>query len=232
MSRSIRMFEIIQLLRNATRPMTAERIGELLEVSKRTAYRDIAALKSMRVPIDGEAGIGYVMRPGFDLPPLAFTSDEVEAIVVGLALLRRTGDIGLQNAAEQVAQKIDAVLPAGSNSTVNHSGLEVSSWKGARPSGGLMSKLRQAIREEERLEITYSDAAGDVTKRRVKPLAIIYYIEVELLAAWCELRSDFRHFRVDRIVKHTTIGGSFSDEMPHLRSSWLEQRNAANLELM
>lgn len=231
MSRSIRMFEIIQLLRNATRPMTAKRIGELLEVSKRTAYRDIAALKSMRVPIDGEAGIGYIMRPGFDLPPLAFTSDEVEAIVVGLALLKRTGDVGLQNAAEQVAQKIDAVLPEGASSTANNSGLEISSWMGATSSGDVMSKLRHAIREEERLEITYSDANGDITKRTVKPLAIIYYIEVELLAVWCELRSDFRHFRVDRIIKQNAIGGSFSDEMPQLRSSWLEQRNAADPEL-
>lgn len=230
MSRSIRMFEIIQLLRNSTQPMTAERIGELLEVSKRTAYRDIAALKSMRVPIDGEAGIGYIMRPGFDLPPLAFTSEEVEAIVVGLALLKRTGDIGLQNAAEQVAHKIDAVLPEGVVSPVNNSGLEVSHWMGATPSGDIMSKLRQAIREEERLEIMYSNANGDVTKRRVKPLAIIYYIEVELLAVWCELRSDFRHFRVDRIVKLNSLGERFSDEMPQLRSLWLEQRNAASSE--
>lgn len=227
MSRSIRMFEIIQLLRNTTHPMTAERIGELLEVSKRTIYRDISALKSMRVPIDGEAGIGYIMRPGFDLPPLAFTSEEVEAIVVGLALLKRTGDIGLQNAAEQVAYKIDAVLPEGAISPVNKSGLEVSSWLGATPSGDIMSKLRQAIREEDQLEIMYSNANGDITKRRVKPLAIIYYIEVELLAVWCELRSDFRHFRVDRILKLNSMGKRFSDEMPQLRNLWLEKRNSA-----
>ncbi|PHR96922.1 MAG: transcriptional regulator [Blastopirellula sp.] len=172
------------------------------------------------------------MRPGFDLPPLAFTSEEIEAIVVGLALLKRTGDVGLQNAAEQVAQKIDAVLPEDANSTIDNSGLEVSSWMGATPSGNVMSKLRQAIREEAQLEITYSDANGEVTKRKVKPLAVIYYIEVELLAAWCDLRADFRHFRVDRIVGLTDTNKEFSDEMPQLRSSWLEKRKTANSELM
>ena len=99
MSRSNRMFEIIQLLRSAERPMTAHDLAEALEVVTRTIYRDIAALQAMKVPIEGEAGIGYVMRAGFDLPPLMFTTEEVEAIVVGLALLRRTGDIGLQAAA-------------------------------------------------------------------------------------------------------------------------------------
>ena len=111
MSRSSRMFEIIQLLRAADGPLTAEAMAGTLEVTKRTVYRDIAALQAMRVPIDGEAGVGYVMRPGFDLPPLMFTAEEVEAIVVGLALLGRTGDGGLVAAAERAGHKISEVLP-------------------------------------------------------------------------------------------------------------------------
>lgn len=228
MSRSIRMFEIIQLLRNAAAPLTAKRIGELLEVSKRTAYRDIAALKSMRVPIDGEAGVGYIMRPGFDLPPLAFTSDEIEAIVVGLALLNRTGDTGLQNAAEQVAKKLNDVLPEGSASTLTNTQLHVSNWLASPSSGTTMSKLRRAIREEECFEITYSNVDGNISRRTIKPLAIIYYTEVELLAGWCELRSDFRHFRVDRIKKLKLTGVSFSEEALQLRNLWLEHHAVAS----
>ena len=116
MSRSDRMFEIIQLLRRAEKPMTAQALADALEVVPRTIYRDIAVLQGMRVPIEGEAGIGYVMRRGFDLPPLMFTAEEVEAIVVGLALLRRTGDLGLQAAAGRVSGKIAEVLPARSRS--------------------------------------------------------------------------------------------------------------------
>src|ERR1700687_1998827 len=113
MSRSNRMFEIIQLLRSAHGPMTSNELAEPCEVAPRTIYRDIASLQAMRVPIAGEAGIGYVMRAGFDLPPLMFTTEEVEAIVVGLALLQRTGDVGLQGAAETIGAKIAAVLPGG-----------------------------------------------------------------------------------------------------------------------
>ncbi len=105
------MFEIIQLLRSANSPLTAHNIASELEVSKRTVYRDMATLQAMRVPVEGEAGLGYVMRPGYDLPPLNFTSDEIEAVIVGLAMLGRTGDAGLQSAARSVEQKIGTVLP-------------------------------------------------------------------------------------------------------------------------
>ena len=111
MNRSTRMFEIIQLLRSTKRSLTAQQLAESLEVTKRTIYRDIVALQGMRVPIDGEAGVGYIMRPGFDLPPLMFTTEEVEAIAVGLSLLGRTGDTALETAAKNVVRKISDVLP-------------------------------------------------------------------------------------------------------------------------
>lgn len=227
MSRSMRMFEIIQLLRNASSPMTAQKIGELLEVSKRTAYRDIAALKAMRVPIDGEAGIGYIMRPGFDLPPLAFAPDEIEAIIVGLALLQRTGDTGLQLAAARVAMKINDVLPDDVTPQNEDPTLHVSSWMTAQPTGQKTGILRRAIREEECVRLTYQDLSEELTERVVKPLAVLYYIEVVLLAAWCELRCDFRHFRIDRINKLEVTGTHFTGEGLHLRKTWQEHNRLA-----
>ncbi len=222
MSRSIRMFEIIQLLRNADAPLTANDIANRLEVTKRTIYRDIAALQAMRVPIEGEAGVGYVMRPGFDLPPLMFTAEEVEAIVVGLALLGRTGDAGLQSAAASAGQKIGAVLPGDGEHDLKDWPLYTSNWNAIPPSRVDLRILRKAIREEEKVRLTYSDAEGKRTQRTVTPLAILYHIEVVVLAAWCELRSDFRHFRVDRIVDFKPVGTQLAGEAKLLGARWRE----------
>ena len=186
MSRSDRMFEIIQLLRRAEKPTTAQALADALEVVPRTIYRDIAVLQGMRVPIEGEAGIGYVMRRGFDLPPLMFTAEEVEAIVVGLALLRRTGDLGLQAAAGRVSGKIAEVLPR--DRDLDDPPLYVSRWGSAPPEGVDLQMIRRAIREEEKLWIAYEDSAARRSERTVKPLAILYYIEVVVLTAWCEMR--------------------------------------------
>src|SRR3954470_14693003 len=126
MGRSNRMFEVIQVLRGTRKALTAQDLAERLEVNKRTIYRDIVALQAMRIPIEGEAGIGYIMRRGFDLPPLMFDADEVEAIVVGLALLQRTGDRGLQTAAASVGAKIADVLPQETGRSISGTALHVS----------------------------------------------------------------------------------------------------------
>ena len=225
MSRATRMFEIIQLLRSAKNPVTAQEIGNTLEISKRTAYRDIAALQSMRIPIDGEAGIGYIMRPGFDLPPLAFDSDEIEAIIVGLALLARTRDTGLQRAAKRVAGKIGDSLPDQAKSDFNNKALHVSNWNSLPDAATDMGQLRRAIRSEEKLQITYTNANNQRSKRLILPLAIIYYIDVIVLTAWCELRADFRHFRIDRLSKCQLTGSFFSGEGNRLRNSWSKQHS-------
>ena len=225
MSRSLRMYEVIQLLRSASAPMTAQAIGDALEVSKRTAYRDIAALQSMRVPIDGEAGIGYIMRPGFDLPPLAFSSEEIEAIVVGLALLRRTGDTGLQRAAQQVANKINEVIPNEDKTQFNTETLHVSGWNAIPSSTIEINRLRRAIRDEKKLKLAYIDAENNHTRRIIWPLAIVYYIDVIILAAWCELRSDFRHFRIDRSQEFKQTTENFRDKGNQLRRSWRAQHD-------
>jgi predicted DNA-binding transcriptional regulator YafY len=222
-SRSTRMFEIIQMLRSADAPLTAQAIASGLEVNKRTVYRDMAALQAMRVPIEGEAGIGYVMRPGFDLPPLMFTGEEVEAIAVGLAMLGRTGDAGLQSAAVSAGQKIGAVLPGDGGHDLKNQPLFASNWTAVLQSPVDLRFLRKAIREEEKIRLTYSDAEDARTHRTVMPLALVYYIEVVVLAAWCELRSDFRHFRADRIIDYEPTGTCFAGESEALRVRWREQ---------
>ncbi len=225
MSRSLRMYEVIQLLRSAAKPMTAHAIGEVLGVSKRTVYRDITALQSMRVPIDGEAGVGYIMRPGFDLPPLAFSSVEIEAIVVGLALLQRTGDTGLQRAAQGVANKINDVMADTEKTQLTNETLHVSGWNAIPASTIEIDCIRRAIRDEEKLQLVYSDAEKNQTRRLILPLAILYYIDVIILAAWCELRTDFRHFRIDRLQEFTPTREYFIGRGDPLRQTWREHHD-------
>jgi predicted DNA-binding transcriptional regulator YafY len=222
-ARSDRLFEIIQSLRGAAAPMTSRQLASALEVTPRTIYRDIAALQAMRVPIAGEAGVGYVMRAGYDLPPLMFTADEVEAIVVGLSLLRRTGDVGLQAAASRAGDKIAEILPDGAEHGLGSLPLYVASGGAAPPTRVDLRRLRRAIRSEEKLRIAYEDAQARVTERTIKPLALLYYIEVIVLAAWCELRGAFRHFRADRVVACAATGERFPSEGEKLRAVWRQQ---------
>jgi len=203
--------------------MTSHELAQALEVVPRTIYRDIAALQAMRVPIEGEAGIGYVMRAGFDLPPLMFTTEEVEAIVVGLALPRRTGDLGLQSAADGVCSKIAEVLPDDRDRDLADWPLYVSGWGAGAPRRVDLRVPRGAIREEEKLRITYEDSESRRTRRVIKPLALLYYVEVVVLSAWCELRRALRHFRADRIVDCKATGQRFPGEGDKLRAIWREQ---------
>src|SRR5882672_10427526 len=158
MRRADRLFDIIQTLRVAKDPMTAATLAEKLEVTVRTVYRDIAALQAGRVPIEGAAGIGYVLRRGFDLPPLMFTADEIDAIAVGARLVRRLRDPGLQDAADSVLAKITTVLPDALRPRVISAPFYVSDGQAEAPTGIDLSDLRYAIRETRKLRITYADA--------------------------------------------------------------------------
>ncbi len=223
MNRSTRLFEIIQLLRSSRRSLTAQEIADSLEVTKRTIYRDIVALQSMRVPIDGEAGVGYILRPGFDLPPLMFTAEEVEAIAVGLSLLGRTGDPGLAKAAESVVRKISDVLPEENPYGLLNQTVFTSSWHTIPESVIDPGLLRQAIRDEIKLEIEYRDQQEAKSTRVIQPLALVYYVDALILATWCELRSAYRHFRVDRIKQCRITDQGFKESGGMLRQSWREQ---------
>ncbi|MGE0210216.1 MAG: helix-turn-helix transcriptional regulator [Parvibaculaceae bacterium] len=220
MGRSSRLFEIIQILRRAGAPVPARALAETLEVSQRTVYRDIVSLQAMRVPIEGEAGVGYVMRAGFDLPPLMFTAEEIEAIVVGLSLISRTGDADLQSAAGRVAHKIAEVLPDAADGRMQGSPLHVSRWSAIPASGVAYRAMRQAIREERKLHFIYQDAEARRTERTVRPIALVYYVDSVVLAAWCELREDFRHFRADRMSACEASGSLFRGEGERLRAEW------------
>ena len=215
-----RMFEVIQILRAAGKPMTGAALAERLEVSQRTVYRDIAALQAMHIPIEGEAGVGYVMRRGYDLPPLNFDGEEVEALRVGLMLLARTGDSALQQAGRRISAKIDALQK-------NEDWLVVAPWGVPLddPGKGCVSKadVRDAIRQSRKLRLTYRDAANEETVRIVRPVALIYHVEVVMLAAWCELRRGFRHFRMDRVWACEALEDTFGDQADTLRALWSEQ---------
>jgi len=211
-----RLFEIIQILRGARSPVVAVRLAEQLEVSVRTIYRDISTLQSMRIPVAGEPGIGYVLQRGYDLPPINFDIEEAEAISVGLSMLARTGDVGLKRAAERAARKLNAATPLSE-------ALLTSSW--GAPDQGLLPEIRTAIREERALQIVYGDDAGSLTRRKILPVALIYYAEVAVLAAWCRLRKDFRHFRPDRMHECIPLDEWFQGEGGSLRRAWEESRS-------
>lgn len=215
MGRSVRMFEIIQLLRNSDTPCTAQQIAEDLEVTKRTVYRDIASLQALRVPIEGEAGVGYIMLSGFDLPPINFDVDEAEAITVGLAMITRTGDKGLKRTARSAAQKLADATPLSST-------LFASSWGAEEPKSIDLSEVRKAIREEQKLKITYIRADCIKSERTILPIAIAYHSDAIVLAGWCALRNDFRHFRPDRISSYRILPETFLGEGDRLRQEWIK----------
>lgn len=221
--RSSRLFEIIQILRCADAPVAAHVIAESLEVTKRTIYRDIVTLQATGVPIEGAAGIGYVMRSGYNLPPLMFTAEEVEAVVVGLSLLGRTGDAGLQSAAMSVSQKIADVVPRHASRPFKEASLLVSRWNVVPASAIDYRAMRAAIRDERKLLLRYRDAEERSTERTICPIALVYYVDSVILAAWCDLRVDFRHFRVDRIEAFQPIDDFFKGEGAELRAKWRSQ---------
>ena len=213
MRRTDRLFEIIQILRSESRVITANEMAQRLEVSVRTVYRDIQTLQGMRTPIEGEAGVGYMMRQGYDLPALNFSADEIEAIVVGLSLVAQTGDKGLKKAAEQVSNKIDAVRG-------HYESLQVSNREALVPQAVSPEVIRSAIRSEQKLDIRYRDENNNESERRVKPLAIIYYVHAMLLVSWCEMRKDFRHFRIDRMLACEETEAFFRHQGDSLREQW------------
>jgi predicted DNA-binding transcriptional regulator YafY len=222
MPRMDRLFDIIQLLRLASRPVTATAMAAELEVTPRTVYRDIAILQARRIPIEGAVGLGYMLRRGFDLPALMFTEDEVEAIAVALRLLRRTGDPGLMDAARGVAGKLAIAMPKGLRDQFANSAFRVSSH-GAPPSSiGDLALVRRAIRQSKKLRIDYVSANGEPSARTVCPIAMEYYIEATLVCAWCELRQDYRHFRSDRIRRVRLLEVGFAGKARILRAGWIE----------
>jgi predicted DNA-binding transcriptional regulator YafY len=221
MRKASRLFEIIQILRLARKPVTAAEIAARLEVTVRSIYRDIGALQAMRVPVEGERGIGYILRPGFDLPPLMFSIEETEAVVLALALLERTGDNELRAAALRVGDKIAAAVPPPLRQTLSARALHAWGSVPRAPEGIDLATVRRAIRDEEMLEIDYRDEYARATERRIRPIALIYYSETANIVAWCDMRSAIRNFRADRVEACETTGAFFRGDGDRLRQLWI-----------
>ena len=220
MPRSDRLFDIIQRLRTASKPTTAAMLAEELEVTERTVYRDIATLQARRVPIEGAAGVGYVLRKGFDLPPLMFTIDEVEAIAVGARLVRRLKDPALQQAADAVLAKMSVVVPERLRPHIADAPFYVSPGMAADAEGADLAEIRAAIRDSAKLYISYADEQGRRTNRTIWPIAMAYYVDVTLVGAWCELRADYRNFRVERIQSSRVLDEHFDQDNGRLFREW------------
>ncbi|TYR34602.1 YafY family transcriptional regulator [Mesorhizobium microcysteis] len=211
MRRADRLFQIVQHLRGG-RLVTARMLGERLEVSERTIYRDIADLQSTGVPIDGEAGVGYLMREGFDLPPLMFTRDEIVALVAGARMVRAFGGAQMARAAEEALVKIGAVLPDQEKARIARTEIHMPDWVVSDEQRKLIDLLERAVDARDVLAIDYSDEAGKASKREIRPLGLWFWGKVWTLVAWCELRDDFRAFRIDRIAGTVSAGRTFRHE--------------------
>ena len=205
MRRADRLFQIVQLLRGG-RLTTAKTLSDKLEVSERTIYRDIADLIGSGVPIDGEAGVGYLMRAGYDLPPLMFTTAEITALVAGARLIRAWGGVAMAEAAQEALVKIDAFLPEEARDRA--AAVPVHAMSMPEMNDELrwrIDALDAATEAHNRLRLSYADAEGAATERDVRPLGLWFWGKVWTLVGWCELRNDFRMFRIDRIKGMETL---------------------------
>ena len=220
MRRADRLFQIIQILRRGRGPHTAERIAEELETSKRTVYRDIAALLGQRVPIRGEAGVGYVLEHGFDLPPLALTPDEIEAAVLGVQWVAVHGDPVLARAAEDLRAKLMASVPERLRPLLLDPAVRPNPFRRATADVLDLTQVRAAIHAGRKLRLRYSDVDGQATERTVWPIAIGYLDYARMLVAWSELRADFRHFRADRVIEAEFLEERNPERSTVLRARW------------
>jgi predicted DNA-binding transcriptional regulator YafY len=198
-SRAQRLLDLIQLLRRHRYPVAGRALADELGVSLRTVYRDIETLAAQGAHIDGEPGVGYVLRPGFMLPPLMFSEDEIEALVLGSRWVAEHADAPLGQAARNALAKIAAVLPDDLREDVDASGLMIGPAPPAAGDGELPT-IRRAIRTECKLALRYADRDGAETRRTVWPFALGFFERARVVVAWCELRQDYRHFRTDRIL--------------------------------
>jgi predicted DNA-binding transcriptional regulator YafY len=217
--RADRLFQLIQTLRCARRPLTAQDIAEDLEVSVRTVYRDVAELMARGVPLRGEAGIGYVLDRGYDMPPLMLTPDEIEAAILGAQWVAARGDTALRRGASSLIEKIGVVLPERLRPLVEDASLLYPPLMQARADAIDMELVRRSIRDWRKVSLHYVDERGAASERVVWPLAVAYFDSVRLIAAWCELRGGFRHFRADRV-----LDAEFLDEpIPRTRRALLQE---------
>lgn len=226
MSRSERLFDLLQVLRRHRRPVSGRALAEEIGVSLRTLYRDIASLQAQGATIEGEAGVGYVLRPGFLLPPLMFTPEEIEALVLGSRWVAGRADGRLAEAARSALARIGAVLPPDLREEMEGSALFIAPGAPIPADAIDTAILRKAIRTESKLLLGYSDANGAPSERVVWPFALAFFDQVRLLISWCELRGDFRSFRTDRISAVEMMETRYPTRRADLLKQWKQVKHA------
>lgn len=224
MRRAERLFQIIQILRRASRPVTAQAIADELETSKRSVYRDIAALIGQQTPIRGEAGLGYVLEGGFDLPPLMLTVDELEAAMLGAQWVAGHADEGLARAAQDLIAKIGAAIPERMRPHLLDASAQTPPAFRMPPDAVDAGLVRAWIRSGRKMSLTYKDVEGRPSERVVWPVVIGYMEASRLLIGWCELREAFRSFRLDRVVEARFLDERYPVRPAVLRARWLAQQ--------
>jgi predicted DNA-binding transcriptional regulator YafY len=220
MSRAQRLLDLIQVLRRHRRAASGAVLAEALGVSIRTLYRDIDTLRAQGAHIDGEAGVGYVLRPGFMLPPLMFTEEEIEALVLGSRWVSERADGALGQAARDVLAKIGAVLPDDLKDGMQGSGLLIGPGQVMAAGDRELPLIREAIRAERKVAIDYTDERGASARRTIWPAALAFYDRVRVVVAWCELREGFRHFRTDRILAIEATAERYPRRRAALLKEW------------
>jgi predicted DNA-binding transcriptional regulator YafY len=227
MSRTQRLLDLLQFLRGHRYPVTGEMLAGQLGISLRTLYRDIAMLQQQGAHIEGEAGVGYVLRPGFMLPPLMFSPEEIQALVLGSQWVAGRADSQLGLAARNALAKIAAVLPAELRQQVDDGALIVAPGEQEADTADV-ALIRESIRKERKLRIEYRDERAAQTARVIWPFALAFFDRVRIVAAWCELRQEFRHFRTDRIVSLEMPGERYPERRHTLLKTWREIMEPSN----
>ncbi len=220
MSRSARLLDLLELLRGRRFAVTAEALAGEMDVSVRTIYRDIATLQAQGAPIEGEAGIGYVLKPGFTLPPLMFSVDELEALVLGVSWVADRADANLAAAARRLVSKVGAVLPPALRRELEATTLLAGPSTQLPVDPGVALALRQAVRSQHKVRLVYRDGQDSTSERVVWPFGLGYFDSVLMLMAWCELRGDFRHFRADRMAAAVPLAERYPQGRRALLEAW------------
>jgi len=225
--RADRLLEMIQILRRK-KLVRASDLAETFDVSERTIYRDVADLIASGVPIEGEAGVGYVLRAGYDLPPLMFSEAEIEALVLGARIVESWADKELADAAANVIAKVETVIPARLRSYMENTALLAPNEHFKQPMAVDLGELRTAVRNQRKIQFAYVDGIGENSERIVRPLSLAYFGPVWILAAWCELRDDFRTFRVDRMSGFRLTSQTFAAEPGKTLNDFLKRPETWN----
>lgn len=223
MSRAERLLQLMQILRRYRHPVPGIGLATELGISLRTLYRDIASLQAQGAQIQGEAGLGYVLKPGFMLPPLMFSEDEIEALVLGSRLVAGRADARLGDAAINALAKIHGVLPLELRHLAESSALLVGPGQAPSPDEPLLFEIRSAIRSECKLDVRYRDLNRHESDRILWPCAIGFFDHCLVMVAWCELRRDFRHFRIDRIESLRIRQERYPERRQSLLKRWRQQ---------